>query len=155
FFFVGGEPMTERAKVERWVKEVGKLRGTSIIVTNGTYGLPAPNEWPRTQYYVSCDGDKAGMDRVRGFDVVHKANVFEHVKSVAFNRKDVMLSMTISRLNVDRIEAFVRETATWAIGGVVFSFATPNVGDRQSFYLSADHKEKAVQELLQLKREYK
>jgi len=155
FFFVGGEPMTEREKVERWVREVAVLKGTSIVVTNGTYGLPAPNEWPRTHYYVSCDGDRAGMDRVRGFDVVHKTNVFEQVKSVAFHRKDVKLAMTISKLNVDRIEAFIRETATWGIGGVVFSFATPNVGERQSFYLSAERKEQAVQEVLRLKREFK
>lgn len=134
FFFVGGEPMTERGKVERWVREVAKFGGISIVVTNGTYGLPAPNEWPGTHFFVSCDGDRAEMDRVRGFDVIHKKNVFEQVKSVASNRKDVKLAMTISKLNVDRIEAFVRETATWGIGGVVFSFATPNVGDRQSFY---------------------
>jgi len=155
FFFVGGEPMTEREKVERWVREVAALRGTSIVVTNGTYGLPAPNEWPRTHYYVSCDGDRAGMDRVRGFDAVHKTNVFEQVKSVAFHRKDVKLAMTISKLNVDRIEAFIREAATWGVGGVVFSFATPNVGERQSFYLSAERKEQAVQEVLRLKREFK
>jgi MoaA/NifB/PqqE/SkfB family radical SAM enzyme len=155
FFFVGGEPMTERGKVERWVKEVAKFGGFSTVVTNGTYGLPAANEWPRTDYFVSCDGDRAGMDRVRGFDVIHKTNVFEQVKSVASNRQDVKLAMTISKLNVDRIEAFVRETATWNIGGVVFQFATPNVGDRQSFYLSADRKEQAVQEILRLKQEFK
>jgi MoaA/NifB/PqqE/SkfB family radical SAM enzyme len=155
FFFVGGEPMTERGKVERWVKEVAKFGGFSTVVTNGTYGLPAANEWPRTDYFVSCDGDRAGMDRVRGFDVIHKTNVFEQVKSVASNRQDVKLAMTISKLNVDRIEAFVRETATWNIGGVVFQFATPNVGDRQSFFLSADRKEQAVQEILRLKQEFK
>ena len=155
FFFVGGEPMTERGKVERWVREVAKSGGFSIVVTNGTYGLPAPNEWPGTHFFVSCDGDRAGMDRVRGFDVIHKKSVFEQVKSVASNRKDVKLAMTISKLNVDRIEAFVRETATWGIGGIVFSFATPNVGDRQSFYLTTDRKEKAVQEILRLKQEFK
>ncbi len=155
FLFIGGEPMAERGKLEQWVREVPKYGGISTVITNGTYGLPALYEWPRTHYFVSCDGDRKGMDRVRGFDVVHKTNVFEQVKSVASNRKDVMLAMTISKLNVDRIEAFVRETATWGIGGVVFSFATPNVGDRQSFYLLADRKEKAVQELLQLKREFK
>jgi len=95
------------------------------------------------------------MDRVRGFDVVHKANVFEQVKSVAFHRKDVKLTMTISKLNEDRIESFVREAATWGIGGVVFSFATPNVGERQSFYLTAERKEQAVQEVLRLKREFR
>ena len=63
--------------------------------------------------------------------------------------------MTISKLNVDRIEAFVRETATWGIGGVVFSFATPNVGERQSFYPTAERKEQAVQEVLRLKREFR
>ena len=95
------------------------------------------------------------MDRVRGFDVIHKTSVFEQVKAVAMNRKDVKLAMTISKLNVDRIEAFVRETVTWGIGGVAFSFATPNVGERQSFYLSEDRKEQAVQEILRLKQELK
>jgi len=71
------------------------------------------------------------------------------------NRKDVKLAMTISKLNVDRIEAFVRETVTWNIGGIAFSFATPNVGERQSFYLSAERKEQAVQEILRLKQEFK
>lgn len=155
FLFIGGEPMTEREKVELWVREVARLGGISTVITNGTYGLPAPGEWPRTHYFVSCDGDRTGMDRVRGFDVVHKTNVFEQVKAVSVGRKDVMLAMTISKLNVDRIEAFVRETATWGIAGVVFSFATPNVGDRQSFYLSSEQREKATQELLRLKREYK
>ena len=155
FFFIGGEPMTEREKVERWVREVARFGGVSIIVTNGTYGLPAPNEWPRTRYYVSCDGDRQGMDRVRGFDVIHKTSVFEQVKTVAMNRKDVKLAMTISKLNVDRIEAFVRETVTWGIGGIAFSFATPNVGERQSFYLSEERKELAVQEILRLKQEFK
>ncbi len=155
FMFVGGEPMTERAKLERWVRVVAACGGISTVVTNGTYGLPAAGEWPRAQYFVSCDGDRAGMDRVRGFDVVHKTNVFEQVKAVAFGRKDVMLAMTVSKLNADRIEAFVRETYTWGIGGVVFSFATPNVGDRQSFYLSDERKEQAVQEILRLKREYR
>ena len=155
FLFIGGEPMTERRKLEQLVRVVAKHGGISTVITNGTYDLPEPYEWPRTHYFVSCDGDRRGMDRVRGFDMVHKTNVFEKVKSVASNRKDVMLAMTISNLNVDRIEAFVRETATWAVGGVIFSFATPNVGEKQSFYLSADRKEQAVQELLQLKREFK
>jgi MoaA/NifB/PqqE/SkfB family radical SAM enzyme len=155
FLFIGGEPMVEREKVEQWVRAVARLGGISTVITNGTYGLPMPGEWPRTHYFVSCDGDRTGMDRVRGFDVVHKTNVFEQVKSVALHRKDVMLAMTISKLNVDRIEAFVRETATWGIGGLVFSFATPNVGDRQSFYLSTERREQAVQELLRLKQEFK
>jgi MoaA/NifB/PqqE/SkfB family radical SAM enzyme len=154
FFFIGGEPMTEREKVEAWVREVGRRHGISIIVTNGTYGLPASGEWPRTRFFISCDGDKVGMDRVRGFDRVHRRHVFEQVKQVAFGRKDVKLAMTISKLNVDRIEAFVRETVTWGIGGIAFSFATPNVGENQSFYLSAERREQAVQELLRLKREF-
>ena len=155
FLFLGGEPMTEREKVESCVKEVARLGGISTVITNGTYGLPAIKEWPRTHFFVSCDGDRLGMDRVRGFDMMHKTNVYEQIKKVALNRRDVMLAMTISKLNVDRIEAFVREAATWNIGGVVFSFATPNVGDKQSFYLSTSAKEKAVQDILQLKKEFK
>src|SRR2546425_10757921 len=92
FLFVGGEPMTERGKLEQWVRVVAKYGGISTVITNGTYGLPAPYEWPRTHYFVSCDGDRRGMDRVRGFDMAHKTNVFEQVKSVASNRKDVMLA---------------------------------------------------------------
>jgi MoaA/NifB/PqqE/SkfB family radical SAM enzyme len=153
FLLLGGEPMMERHKVEQLVQAIAKLGGISTIVTNGTYDLPAPGEWPRTHFFISCDGDRQGMDRVRGFDVVHQTNVFEKVKSVAFNRKDVMLAMTISKLNVERIEAFARETLTWGIGGIAFSFATPNVGERQSFYLSDERKEQAVQEILRLKQE--
>ena len=61
----------------------------------------------------------------------------------------------VLKLNVERIEAFVRETVRWGIGGVAFSFATPNVGERQSFYLSAERKEQAVQDILRLKNEFK
>ena len=153
FLLLGGEPMMEREKVEQLVQVIAKLGGISTIITNGTYDLPAPGQWPRVHFFISCDGDRQGMDRVRGFDVIHQTNVFEKVKSVASGRQDVMLAMTISRLNVERIEAFARETMTWGIGGIVYSFATPNVGERQSFYLSDEQKEQAVQTILRLKEE--
>jgi MoaA/NifB/PqqE/SkfB family radical SAM enzyme len=153
FLLLGGEPLMERQKVEQLVQVIAQLGGITTVITNGTYDLPAPGEWPRTHFFISCDGDRQGMDRVRGFDVIHQTNVFEKVKSVAFQRKDVMLAMTISKLNVERIEAFACETMTWGIGGIVFSFATPNVGERQSFYLSDERKEQAVQEILRLKEE--
>ncbi len=153
FLLLGSEPMMERQKVEQLVQTIAQLGGISAIITNGTYDLPAPGEWPRTHFFISCDGDRQGMDRIRGFDVIHQTNVFERVKSVALNRMDVVLAMTISKLNVERIEAFARETMTWGIGGIAFSFATPNVGERQSFYLSDERKEQAVQEILRLKKE--
>lgn len=153
FLFLGGEPMMEPKKVFELVNEVAKLGGVSTIITNGTYDLPTPNEWPRSHFFISCDGDRQGMDRVRGFDIIHQTNVFEKVKSIALHRKDVMLAMTISNLNVERIEAFTRETMTWGIGGIFFSFATPNVGERRSFYLSDERKEQAVLEILTLKEE--
>ncbi len=149
FLFIGGEPMMEREKLEQWVRTVASLNGIATVITNGTFGLPAPQEWPRVHYIISCDGDKAGMDKVRG------VSIFEQVKAVASHRQDVVLAMTINKLNVGSIEAFMREVVDWKISGVVFSFATPNVGESQLFYLSDERKEQVVQELLRLKREYK
>lgn len=155
FLFLGGEPMERRDEVAHWVATVAHLGGISGVITNATYGLPARDEWPRTHYMISCDGDRVGMDRVRGKDPEHgNASVFELVRQAAAGRSDVVLSMTISSLNVERIEPFVRETITWGIAGVAFAFATPNVGERQSFYLSATKKEEAVRLLLRLKEEF-
>src|SRR3989440_12136421 len=33
FLFIGGEPMTEREKLERWVREVAKYGGISTVIT--------------------------------------------------------------------------------------------------------------------------
>jgi MoaA/NifB/PqqE/SkfB family radical SAM enzyme len=89
--FLGGEPLSQPEKVEQWVQIVAKLGGISTIVTNGTFGLPELGQWPRTHthFFVSCDGDKPAMDKVRGKDV------FEKVKTVAAGRKDVMLTVII------------------------------------------------------------
>jgi MoaA/NifB/PqqE/SkfB family radical SAM enzyme len=154
FLFLGGEPMMRREELSHWVQTVADLGGISTIITNATYGLPAPGEWRQTHYMVSCDGDQEGMRKIRGLDTFHNnAPVFDLVKSATYGRKDVVLAMTVSKANVDRIEPFVRETRTWGIGGIVFSFATPNVGEEQSFYLPDERKEEAVQELLRLKAE--
>ena len=154
FLFLGGEPMMRREELSHWVQTVADLGGISTIITNATYGLPAQGEWRQTHYMVSCDGDQEGMRKIRGLDTFHdNAPVFDLVKSATYGRADVVLAMTISKANVDRIEPFVRETRTWGIGGLVFSFATPNVGEEQSFYLPDERKEEAVQELLRLKAE--
>lgn len=155
FLFLGGEPMERREELAQWVKTVATLGGISGVITNATYGIPPKGEWPKTHYMISCDGDRAGMDKVRGRDPEHgNASVFELVKQAATGRSDVVLSMTLSSLNAERIEPFVRETVTWGIGGVAFAFATPNVGEQQGFYLSAEKKEEAVQQLLRLKQEF-
>ncbi|GAC1389248.1 MAG: hypothetical protein NVS4B11_18820 [Ktedonobacteraceae bacterium] len=154
FLLLGGEPMSKPEKVEILARYIAELHGTSTVITNGTYGLPEPGAWPRTHFMISCDGDRQGMDRVRGFDVMHQSSVFDQVKAVAAHRNDVCLAMTISKINMDRVEAFVKETVSWGIAGVVFSFATPNVGERQTFYLSDEQKELTVQLLLTLKAEY-
>lgn len=153
FMFLGGEPMSQREKVAQWVKVIASLGGISTVVTNGTYGLPAPGEWPRAHYFISCDGDKTGMDKVRGFDPTHGVNVFEKVRKVASGRPDVMLNMTISKLNYQRVEPFVRETATWQIGGVAFQFITPYIG-KNTIALPSDLREQVVQKLLKLKVEF-
>jgi len=94
------------------------------------------------------------MSSIRGFDNLHKRDVFELVRSVAYERKDVILAMTINRLNFEHIETFVREVSMWHGGGVVFSFSTPYVGDQQPFYLKDEQKEQTVQRLLRLKDVY-
>lgn len=154
FLFLGGEPMMRRKELAHWVQTVASLDGISTVITNATYGLPDPGEWPQTHFMVSCDGDEKGMRKVRGLDASHQNTpVFDLVKQATFGRQDVVLAMTISKANVARIEPFVRDTANWGIGGIAFSFTTPNVGEEQSFYLSDERKEEAVQELLRLKQE--
>jgi hypothetical protein len=137
------------------VREVAQLGAYSTIVTNGTYGLPAPGEWPSCHYFLSCDGDAPGMLRVRGRDPEHGDRpVYELLREAAQGRQDVMLNMTISRLNVTRLRPLVAEARAWGVGGVVFAFATPAVGETSGFYLDATAVDAAVDELLALKREY-
>lgn len=160
FLFIGGEPLMRledtgeneerihpRDRTEFMVRRVAEHGAISTVITNGTYGLPAPGEWPRVHYFVSFDGDGLGMLKVRG------KGVFEQARDAARGRKDVILAMTISNLNVNGVEAFVQNAEEWEVGGVVFSFATPQVGDKQWFYLSDEEKERTVQALLRLKEQ--
>lgn len=160
FLFLGGEPLMRldpaqkgdrldpRDRTEHMVREVAKRGGISTVITNATYGIPAQDEWPRTHYFVSFDGDEHGMGRVRG------KGVFEKAREAVQGRKDVVLAMTISNVNRSGIDQFVKNAKDWDVGGVVFSFASPQVGNRQSFYLNPEQKRDAVALLLQLKAEY-
>lgn len=153
--YIGGEPMARRDVLDSWVREFAMLGGINTVITNGTYGLPKVGEWPSTHYFVSCDGDKFSMDKIRGKDPEHNMkNVFDTVTEVVRGRKDVVLTMTINSLNYEHIEGFTEYARGLDVGGAVFSLSTPNVGEHPPFYLNSEQRDVTVEKLLKLKTTY-
>jgi len=62
--------------------------------------------------------------------------------------------MTVSRLNADFLEDFVREMLGLPVKGMGFSFVTPNRGEKEDFVLTMEERDKIVEELLRLRSRY-
>lgn len=138
----GGEP-TLRPDVCR---AAGEIFDATLAFTNGTNGFPA---LPNGQWILSLDGPEEINDAIRGKGVYDLA-----VQNVRRGIRPPIVHMTISRLNRNCVEDFVREMLALPIKGMGFSFFTPNAGEDDGPALRLQERDRAVEELLRLRSRY-
>ena len=138
----GGEP-TLRPRVCRAADEIFDA---TLAFTNGTNGFP---ELHNGQWILSLDGPEDVNDAIRGNGTYKQA-----VQNLRHAGCPPIVHMTISRLNRNSIDDFVREILGLPIKGIGFSFLTPDVEESDEVALGLEERDKAVEELLRLRSRY-
>ncbi len=139
--WIGGEPLLRKKVVEKGMR----LFPFNMIVTNGTIELPY---WKNCVFNVSVDGTRKYYEKVRG-------KHYDKVKQNA-DRDDVKVHAVcvLSRLNVGCIEEMVKEWSRTKVRGVGFDFYTPIVGLNDNNWISWKERDKIIDRLFALKKEY-
>ncbi|MDQ1336512.1 MAG: Radical core protein [Thermodesulfobacteriota bacterium] len=139
----GGEP-TLRPEVCR---AAGEIFDATLAFTNGINGFP---ELKNVQWILSLDGPQDLNDTIRGAGVYAKA--LENLKRAS---QPPIVHMTISRLNQDSLDDFVREMMRLPIKGMGFSFYTPDLTrDESGLFIPLKERDRLIMELLSLRRRY-
>ncbi len=138
----GGEP-TLRPEVCRAASEIFDA---TLAFTNGTNGFP---EMRNGQWILSLDGPREVNDSIRGAGVYDRA-----VQNVLRAKRPPIVHMTISRLNRNSIEPFVKEMLGLPIKGIGFSFFTPNLKEDGDLSLPLIERDQVVEEILRLHARY-
>ena len=139
----GGEP-TLRPEICR---AAARIFDATLAFTNGVNGFP---ELENGQWILSLDGPEAENDRIRGQGVYRKA--VENLKNAS---RPPIVHMTISKLNRDSLEQFVREMMALPVKGMGFSFFTPDKGEKdETLFIPLDERDHLVKELLSLRKKY-
>jgi MoaA/NifB/PqqE/SkfB family radical SAM enzyme len=139
----GGEP-TLRPEICR---AAARIFDITLAFTNGVNGFP---ELENGQWILSLDGPETENDRIRGEGVYQKA--VENLKNAA---RPPIVHMTISKINQNSLERFVREMMALPIKGMGFSFVTPNLGvTDDNLFIPLTERNRLVMELLRLREKY-
>jgi MoaA/NifB/PqqE/SkfB family radical SAM enzyme len=139
----GGEP-TLRPRICRAASEIFDA---TLVFTNGTNGFPHLNNG---QWILSLDGPREINDAIRGRGVYDLA-----LRSLFKARRPPIVHMTISRLNKNSIEHFVKEMLDLPIKGIGFSFFTPNRGSQdQALLVPLSERDRLVRHILELRYRY-
>jgi len=138
----GGEP-TLRPRVCRAASEIFDA---TLAFTNGTNGFP---ELHNGQWILSLDGPGDVNDAIRGNGTYKQA-----VENLRHAGRPPIVHMTISRVNRNSIDNFVKEILSLPIKGIGFSFLTPDVEDGDDLALNLEERDKAVEGLLRLRSAY-
>ena len=139
----GGEP-TLRPEICRAADRIFDI---SLAFTNGLNGFP---ELENGQWILSLDGPETENDRIRGEGVYQKA--VTNLKSAA---RPPIVHMTITKMNQNSLERFVREMMALPIKGMGFSFVTPNRGMAdENLFIPLVERNRLVMELLRLRKKY-
>ena len=139
----GGEP-TLRPEVCR---AASKIFDATLAFTNGTNGFP---HLDNGQWILSLDGPQDVNDAIRGRGVY--ALALHNLRKAS---RPPIVHMTLSRLNQDRLEEFVREMLELPIKGVGFSFYTPHRSQEDSgLFIPLPERDRLVLRLLSLKKRY-
>jgi len=139
----GGEP-TLRPEMCR---AASKIFDSTLAFTNGVNGFP---ELENGQWILSLDGPEDLNDMLRGDGVYHRA--VENLKRAS---QPPIVHMTISKLNQERLDDFVREMMELPIKGVGFSFYTPDKKiDDSGLFIPLSERNQLVKQLLDLRKKY-
>lgn len=140
--WVGGEPLLRKDVVFEGMK----MFPFNMIVTNGTIELP---KWKNCVFNVSVDGTKKYYEKIRG------TNKYDIVKQNA-DRKDIKVNAVcvLSRKNYHCIEEMLHEWSKTSVGGIAFDFFTPIKGIEEGYWLDWKERDKIIENLLELKKDY-
>ncbi|MCK5023873.1 MAG: radical SAM protein [Candidatus Aenigmarchaeota archaeon] len=140
--YVGGEP-TLRPDV---LEECTRIIPYNWIVTNGSHKIP---NLKNSILILSLDGSKEIHDRIREkglYDVV-----FERFST----RKGIITTTTLFRWNRNEPEKLLKDWSNTNIAGMTFNFVTPFTDSDNEFCLKWEERDRTIDRLLKLKREYK
>ncbi len=127
------------------------------IGTNGT--LPIPRFDNLYFYWISLDGTEKIHDNIRGKGSYKKTkdNILKHISGPNRNGKpvwkDIWITMTINILNFISIKDVIEE---WKdnVNKIGFQFHTPFVKDDPLWIPYGEKRNKIVDELIKLQKEY-
>lgn len=139
--YLGGEPLL-RPDV---LKLCSRYIPINWTVTNGTI---VPPKIQKLLYGVSIDGNEKIHDRIRGKGVYKKAYLN------FYNNKNAFTFTTINNLNKDEPEKIVKTWIKTSVRGAYFNFATPFTNKQNNYWLQWGLRDKVVDKLLNLKKEY-
>lgn len=139
----GGEP-TLRPRVCR---AAGGIFDAALAFTNGMNGFPRIGN---VQWILSLDGPKNVNDAIRGNGVY--AQAVQHLKTAP---APPIVHMTISQLNQECLEAFVKEMMGLPVKGMGFSFYTPDrTVDESGLFVPLKERDRLMTRLLALRAQY-
>ena len=139
----GGEP-TLRPEMCR---AASKIFDSTLAFTNGVNGFP---ELENGQWILSLDGPKDLNDMLRGEGVYDTA-----VENLKRTSQPPIVHMTVSKLNQERLDDFVREMMKLPIKGIGFSFYTPDKKiDDSGLFIPLSKRNQLVKQLLDLRKRY-
>jgi hypothetical protein len=143
----GGEPLLRLDVVKELVKEMN-----CAIITNGT--IPFPAFLKNVGFSVSVDGTERIHNQIRGAKTVG-FNVYESVRENVINSPSdtILINMTLNRLNMDEIEAVVKEFYDYA-KGMSISFSTPFSDDDSLWIPYGSLRDKIIDKIKEIKRRY-
>lgn len=140
--WVGGEPLLRTKLLEKLVG----FFPANWVVTNGTFPLP---KLKNTFFVVSLDGTQKIHDQIR------QKGLYQKIKEKINHRSDTITNTTLFAVNKDEPEKLLAEWCGTKIKGMTFNFATPMKGTNESLYLTEKERNQVIDNLSELKREYK
>jgi MoaA/NifB/PqqE/SkfB family radical SAM enzyme len=145
--WMGGEPLL-RPDVLRGGT---KIFSRNHVTTNGTFDLI---DLPNTIYVISIDGPPDLNDAIRGKGVFKKVMATLSRVPEPFG-PTVMSQCVVTKTNEDRLEELVEILRPTRAEGMTFSFYSPPRDDRSGLtWGSLERRDKAVREVMRLKRKY-
>jgi MoaA/NifB/PqqE/SkfB family radical SAM enzyme len=138
----GGEPLLRPDVIEAIIGEL-KWRYVTVV-TNGT--LPLVDFG--VGYFISIDGTEEVHNTIRGMKIYQKIKL-----NVIGHSENVVINMTVNRLNYECVEDVVREWHGFA-RALTFQFHTPFSYDDELWLPYGNLRNNTIDRLLRIKENY-